>query len=86
MEWIDEEDKIDALTFAKVDALRLCTYFTKMKNDNPDQGVEMANSMGQLFSKVLRKKGDVLTLSEEEEMDSDVKNEDEEVYQLPYVS
>lgn len=78
MEWV-EDDAVDNLTMAKLDAMRLCTHIAKANQNNPDQELDTAKEIGKLYARVLRNKGEVLGEDDESEDTAfaEINNEDE---------
>ncbi|TIB29981.1 hypothetical protein E3P86_03580 [Wallemia ichthyophaga] len=78
LEWV-EDDAVDNLTMAKLDAMRLCTHIAKANQNNPDQELDTAKEIGKLYARVLRNKGEVLGEDDESEDTAfaEINNEDE---------
>ncbi|TIA93149.1 hypothetical protein E3P99_00235 [Wallemia hederae] len=80
LEWTDDNESIDHLTFAKIEAMRLLTYVARAKYDNTDQELDTAKKVVNTLAHVVRKKGEVSTVEFDDDGDApivEVKNEDE---------
>lgn len=80
LEWTDDDESIDHLTFAKIEAMRLLTYVARAKYDNADQELDTAKKVVNTLAHIVRKKGEVSTVEFDDDGDApivEVKNEDE---------